>query len=48
MFASLSLFVVVAVARGSINDGVALKNAANPGVVMPLAGLGTGGYGNHK
>ena len=31
-----------------LQDGVPLKNAATPGLTMPLSGLGTGGYGNMK
>jgi len=30
----------------SAMEGIPLKNAASAGVTMPLAGLGTGGYGN--
>merc|ERR1711879_370487 len=29
-------------------DGSVLYNAAQPGTIMPLVGLGTGGYGNGK
>lgn len=42
MLFSVAVFSSLAVAM----NGVTLQNAANPGVKMPLCGLGTGGYGN--
>ena len=42
MLFSVTVFSSLAVAM----NGVTLQNAANPGVKMPLCGLGTGGYGN--
>eukprot|EP00729_Bicosta_minor_P002069 gene2069-18842_t len=42
MLFSVTVFSSLAVAM----NGITLQNAANPGVKMPLCGLGTGGYGN--
>jgi hypothetical protein len=45
----LTTTLSVAAAADAVAAGVVvLKNAATPGLQMPLSGLGTGGYGNAK
>ena len=43
MLFSLAAISTIALAM----NGILLKNSANPGMKMPLCGLGTGGYGNN-
>lgn len=43
---ALLLFPGLATLAVADSQGVPLKNAATPGLTMPLCGLGTGGYGN--
>ena len=47
MLRLLAAASAAAAARG-VSPSVALGNAAQPGVFMPVMGLGTGGYGNQR